>query len=91
MVLDKMGALWGKMELLQWLSTGAIKCPTADAMIGNFINGDRYAGKELGAHQFAYSLIVLAYGAPLNAVKDWLREAVKNGNEDAKKLLRKLK
>ena len=89
--LGKMGALWGEMELLQWFSTGKIKCPAAEALISDFLDKDIYTGKELGAHQFAYALIVLAYGAPLDAVKGWLREAVKNGNEDAKDLLRKLK
>lgn len=86
-----MGALWGEMELLQWYSTGKIKCPTAEAMISDFLDEDIYSGKELGAHQFAYALIVLGFGAPLDAVKEWLREAVKNGNADAKKLLQKLK
>ena len=89
--LGKMGALWGEMELLQWFSTGKIKCPAAEALISDFLDEEFYTGKELGAHQFAYALIVLAYGAPLDAVKGWLREAVKNGNEDAKDLLRKLK
>lgn len=89
--LDNMGALWGEMELLQFFSTGKIKCPTAEAMISNFLNEDIYSGKELGAHQFAYALIVLGFGASLDAVKGWLREAVKNGNKDAKELLRKLK
>lgn len=89
--LGKMGALWGEMELLQWYSTGKTKCPTADAMISDFLDEDIYSGKELGAHQFAYALIVLGFGAPLDAVKGWLREAVKNGNEDAKNLLQKLK
>ena len=91
MALDKMGALWGEMELLQWFSTGKIKCPAAEALISDFLDKDIYTGKELGAHQFAYALIVLAYGAPLDAVKGWLREAVKNGNEEAKNLLQKLK
>ena len=49
MALDKMGALWGEMELLQWFSTGTIKCPTADAMIGNFISGDIYTGTSTQA------------------------------------------
>ena len=89
--LGKMGALWGEMELLQWFSTGKIKCPAAEALISDFLDKDIYTGKELGAHQFAYALIVLGFGAPLDAVKGWLREAVKNGNEDAKDLLRKLK
>ena len=89
--LGKMGALWGEMELLQWFSTGKIQCPAAEAFNSHFLNKDIYTGKELGAHQFAYALIVLAYGAPLDAVKGWLREAVKNGNEDAKNLLQKLK
>ena len=84
--LDNMGALWGEMELLQWYSTGKTKCPTAEAMISDFLDEDIYSGKELGAHQFAYALIVLGFGAPLDAVKGWLREAVKNGNADAKKL-----
>lgn len=89
--LDNLGALWGEMELLQWYSTGKIKCPTANAMIGDFLNEDIYTGEVLGAHQFAYALIVLGIGAPLDAVKGWLREAVKNGNTDAGKLLQKLK
>lgn len=89
--LGNMGALWGEMELLQWYSTGKIKCPAADVMISDFLNEENYSGKELGAHQFAYALIVLGLGAPLDAVKGWLREAVKNGNKDAKELLRKLK
>ena len=89
--LGKMGALWGEMELLQWFSTGKIKCPAAEALISDFLDKDIYTGKELGAHQFAYALIVLGFGAPLDAVKGWLREAVKNGNEDAKDLLRQLK
>lgn len=86
-----MCALWGEMELLQWYSTGKTKCPTAEAMISDFLDEDIYSGKELGAHQFAYALIVLGFGAPLDAVKGRLREAVKNGNADAKKLLQKLK
>ena len=89
--LGNMGALWGEMELLQWYSTGKIECPTAEALIGDFLNEDIYTGEVLGAHQFAYALIVLGFGAPLDAVKGWLREAVKNGNTDAKALLRKLK
>ena len=89
--LGKMGALWGEMELLQWFLTGKIKCPAAEALISDFLDKDIYTGKELGAHQFAYALIVLAYGAPLDAVKGWLREAVNNGNTNAKKLLQKLK
>ena len=86
-----MSALWGEMELLQWYSTGKTRCPTADAMIGDFLDEDIYSDEVLGAHQFAYALIVLGFGAPFDAVKGWLREAVKNGNEDAKDLLRKLK
>lgn len=89
--LGNMGALWGEMELLQWYSTGKIECPTAEALIGDFLNEDIYTGEVLGAHQFAYALIVLEFGAPIDAVKGWLREAVKNGNTDAKALLRKLK
>ena len=84
--LDNMGALWGEMELLQWYSTGKTKCPTAEAMISDFLDEDIYSGEILGAHQFAYVLIVLGFGAPLDAVKGWLREAIKNGNADAKKL-----
>lgn len=40
--LDNMGALWGEMELLQWYSTGKIKCPTAEAMISDFLDEEIY-------------------------------------------------
>lgn len=76
----------GRNGTLQWYSTGKIECPTAEALIGDFLNEGIYSGEVLGAHQFAYALIVIGFGAPLDAVKGWLKEAVKNGNADARKL-----